>query len=398
VCGIWNGSTPRDGETMRRVATIEPALQSFLISPQWEPHTPTVRFGVFASKWPKASDTAWTLVNRNAYPVSGAQFEVPYTAGQHFNDLWHGVELKPMVTGDKATLVFDLEAHGYGAVLAAASPEAGLQTLIRTTRDWAAKPLESYDAEWKTLPRTVVPIAHTQPARGPVTGMVLLPSASFRFRVLGIEIDSPVAIDSIWIDKYPVTNADFKAFLDQSHYAPTDTHNFLRDWKNGSYPSGWAAKPVTWVLIEDARAYAAWAGKRLPHEWEWQFAAQGTDGRSYPWGEMEIADAEKRHLVPVQDSGHIMPPPSDVQSHPEGASPFGVMDMVGNTWQWTDEFVDDHTRAAIVRGGGHYRPGGTRCYFPQAFRNDQHWKYLLMAPSIDRSGTVGFRCVKDVAK
>jgi iron(II)-dependent oxidoreductase len=68
---------------------------------------------------------------------------------------------------------------------------------------------------------------------------------------------------------------------------------------------------------------------------------------------------------------------------------------VGNVWQWTDEYSDIHTRAAIVRGGSHYRPGGTRWYFPQAFRNDQHGKYLLMAPSLDRSGAIGFRCVKD---
>ena len=63
-----------------------------------------------------------------------------------------------------------------------------------------------------------------------------------------------------------------------------DDLNFLRDWKNGAYPEGWANKPVTWVSLEDARAYAAWAGKRLPHEWEWQYAAQGDDGRIYPWG------------------------------------------------------------------------------------------------------------------
>ena len=88
-----------------------------------------------------------------------------------------------------------------------------------------------------------------------------------------------------YIDKYPVTNAQFKQFLNATHYAPRDAINFLRDWKNGEFPQGWDNRPVTWVSLEDARAYAAWAGKRLPHEWEWQIAAQGTDGRAYPWGD-----------------------------------------------------------------------------------------------------------------
>ncbi len=70
---------------------------------------------------------------------------------------------------------------------------------------------------------------------------------------------------------------EFKKFLDATHYHPADDLNFLKDWKNGAYPQGWANKPVTWVSLEDARAYAAWAGKRLPHEWEWQYAAQGGD-------------------------------------------------------------------------------------------------------------------------
>jgi formylglycine-generating enzyme required for sulfatase activity len=97
----------------------------------------------------------------------------------------------------------------------------------------------------------------------------------------------------------------------------------------------------------------------------------------------------------MPDRGREAQTASDVDAHPAGASPFEVMDMVGNVWQWTDEYTDDHTRAAVLRGGSHYQPQGSRWYFPQAYKLTQHGKYLLMAPSIDRSGTVGFRCVID---
>ena len=215
-----------------------------------------------------------------------------------------------------------------------------------------------------------------------------------------------------YIDKYPVTNAQFKKFLDATHYHPKDDLNFLKDWNGGTYPEGWGNKPVTWISLEDARAYAKLAGKRLPNEWEWQYAAQGTDGRAFPWGNCEFSasgnpavysqpcplrsDSNEAELAdPLPDKGRMMLAASDVDAHPNGASPFGVMDMVGNVWQWTDEYADDHTRAAILRGGSHYQPQGSIWYFPQAYMNDQHGKLLLMAPGYDRSGAVGFRCVKD---
>jgi hypothetical protein len=71
------------------------------------------------------------------------------------------------------------------------------------------------------------------------------------------------------------------------------------------------------------------------------------------------------------------------------------MDLTGNVWQSTDEYVDEHTRSAVLRGGSYYRPNGSMWYFPQTPRLDQHQKYLLMAPSKDRAGTLGFRCVVD---
>ena len=80
---------------------------------------------------------------------------------------------------------------------------------------------------------------------------------------------------------------------------------------------------------------------------------------------------------------------------PQGASPFGALDMIGSISQWTDEYRDEHTRAAIIRGAAAYQPLGSVWYFPQTYRLDEHEKLLLMAPSRDRAGTIGFRCVVD---
>ena len=86
---------------------------------------------------------------------------------------------------------------------------------------------------------------------------------------------------------------------------------------------------------------------------------------------------------------------SDLDAFPAGASPFGVMDLTGNVWQWTDEYLDEHTRAAVVRGGSYYFPQGSGWYFPNSPRLAEHGKLLLMAPSKDRAATLGFRCAMD---
>ena len=414
IWGVWNQMTPRDAEALRRVARIERRFADLLVAADWEPHTPTLQHGVYGSKFPGAGRTLWTVVNRNPYDLAGRQISVPHQPGTRYFDLYQGLELEPAVEGTAAVLSFPLEAQGFGAVLAASGAPADLSPFLAEMKALTARPLASFSREWKVLPQRIVPIASTPKASAPPAGMVAIPAANFDFRVSGVEIEggnedgvdvqypwepSPrrhhrhlMAISGFYIDRYPVTNAEFKKFLDATHYRPADAHNFLRDWRDGNYPAGWGNKPVTWVSLEDARAYAAWAGKRLPHEWEWQYAAQGTDGRTYPWG-----DAWDAAAVPAPDTGRTMRGPDEVNAHPRGASPFGVMDTTGNVWQWTGEFADEHTRAAILRGGSYYRPQGSSWYFPQAYRLGEHGKYLLMAPSKDRSGAIGFRCLVDGA-
>ena len=99
--------------------------------------------------------------------------------------------------------------------------------------------------------------------------------------------------------------------------------------------------------------------------------------------------------IPAANRDRALQPPANVDAFPQGASPLDVLDLEGNVSQWTDEFRDPHTRAAMVRGGAAYQPRGSIRYFPQTYRLDEHQKYLLMSPGRDRAGTIGFRCVVD---
>lgn len=156
--------------------------------------------------------------------------------------------------------------------------------------------------------------------------MVYVPGATFKLgRDDGDEFAKPaheVTVGAFYIDRTEVTNEQYQRFVRETgHRAPPH-------WEGGEYRAGEASLPVVNVSWEDARAYAAWAGKRLPTEAEWELAARGTDGRLYPWGqEWDGARANTREA----GRGRIVA----VGSFPEGASPYGALDMIGNVWEWT---------------------------------------------------------------
>ncbi|HEY4000192.1 MAG TPA: SUMF1/EgtB/PvdO family nonheme iron enzyme, partial [Candidatus Xenobia bacterium] len=132
-----------------------------------------------------------------------------------------------------------------------------------------------------------------------------------------------VHLDSYAIDKYPVTNAQFATFVKATRYEAQG------DWRS-QFTEGKESHPVVYVTWYDACEYAKWAGKRLPTEAEWEKAARGTDGRKYPWGNKWDASRLNCH-----ESGYRTTVP--VGTFPEGASPYGVMDMLGNVWEWTQD-------------------------------------------------------------
>ena len=188
------------------------------------------------------------------------------------------------------------------------------------------------------------------------------------------------------IDLAPVTNAEFAGFLGATGYRPKHPENFLKHWSGRRPPRGMEEHPVVYVGLEDARAYAHWAGKRLPTEEEWQFAAQGRDGRRFPWGE---------EMQPNRCNDGSTGGTTPVRAFPDGRSPFGLYDLCGNTWEWTEsERSDGRTRFCMLRGGSFYNARGSGWYMdggprPVNFAE----KFLLLWPGLDRCATIGFRCV-----
>jgi formylglycine-generating enzyme required for sulfatase activity len=168
-----------------------------------------------------------------------------------YYDLWHGVELTPVLRGNDLTLSFTIEGLGFGAVLATEQyPATGaLKDLLSYMAERSKRPLSTYSRVWKAVPQTMVEIPATARAQSAPPGMVRIPESDYDFRVRGIEIeggndpgvdvqypweDVPrrfhrhrVHVASFYVDRTPVMNAEFKKFLNATSYHPKDDHNFL---------------------------------------------------------------------------------------------------------------------------------------------------------------------------
>jgi formylglycine-generating enzyme required for sulfatase activity len=145
-----------------------------------------------------------------------------------------------------------------------------------------------------------------------------------------------VQLSAFWIDETEVTNRMYAFCVEEGGCRqPIDKTSYTRDpyFENPAYE----AFPVIHVSWEDADAYCRWAGRRLPTEPEWEMAARGIDGRLYPWGN-QLPTPDLLNSFEVSFLDDTVP----VGSYPEGASPFGALDMAGNVWEWTSDWFNPY--------------------------------------------------------
>lgn len=313
------------------------------------------------------------LVERHQYAAAGSHARVE-TASE-----------VPKVTAEKCRRCHDR----------AFAQRAAVQRATMDTSDCAT----CHDAPSPRVRRaglTVLPsAAHAagpagEAAKSNSPDLVVIPAGSFW---MGSDDRHPeegprrrVTVPSFSIDRYEVTNTQYRAHLDAIGAKTTEV------WNDGTFPLDRANHPVANVSWFEAKAYCEWRGARLPTEAEWEKAARGTDGRTYPWGDQmdpKLANIAESHI------GHTLP----VGAFPEGRSPYGLYDMAGNVWEWTEDWFKAYPgnrepdenygeRYRVARGGGwkvctFYGCGSHAPTFNRAFFNP-----------VSRNETFGFRCAR----
>jgi formylglycine-generating enzyme required for sulfatase activity len=199
-----------------------------------------------------------------------------------------------------------------------------------------------------------------------------------------------IHLDSYYIDKYEVTNEEYKKFLDSSGYDELPSH-----WEDGTYKEGTGRYPVTHVTWREALTYALWAKKKIPTEAHWEKAARGTDGRIYPWG--DVYEKGKSNMD-IDGAKELV----EVGMYPEDISPYKVYDLGGNVMEWTMDWYQPYPNSTyknprygkmlkVLRGNAFQKAGH---YFLEAYR------YSFSRTEADPNDyfeNVGFRCFEPVS-
>lgn len=420
VFGTVNEMNPRDRSLLNAMLPIQRHYSEFFTKGEWTPLHPVWLHRVYASQWQVNRKKLWTIINRQEQLATGGIFAVDFEEGMKYFDLIAGKELKTTTFNHKTSLFLELKPKAIGCILAIPASELDSEFYTFLAQQAAREKKSNFNTAYPLPAHTLKPI---QPALYPKTnipkGMINIPIANqpvvliftFRQRECGFYpmegvvdfsysrainqvLSAPVKskLNAYAMDEALVTNSEFEQFLNASNYKPAHPENFLKHWGNNKVPEGTGDHPVTWVGLDDARAYARWKGKRLPTEAEWQWAAQnGAEQTVYPWGN----EYDSTYCNGGQTSGTTR-----TKQFEKGKTKSGIYDMSGNVWQWTEsERTDGYNVYCIVRGGSWYVNKASHWYADQGPQKTSFGaKYLLTYPGLDRCATVGFRCVVDIEK
>lgn len=413
VFGQWVGWSPRDCYILKSMSGIQHYFSDMFTSDKWEPLVnKTLNPDVYASLWYDDNCHLWTLVNRSYIQIDGKVLQVTPNKEWIYYDLVKGSQVFPNESG---IIEGQIIPRGIGCIVAFKKNKLpdNFNKLL-TTQSIIYKE-KTYNTGSPQLEAILKPVSATKLYKNIPQDMVAVDEYEgeipvvFNCREIGyyhsleydfvnrgpyaphqkVTFSRNVKVKKIAIDLTPVTNAQYKKFLEATGYKPRFTENFLKHWDKGLIPVGMEQHPVVYIDLDDARAYAKWAGKRLPREEEWQLAAAGKEMNKYPWG---------NEMRPNHCNEYIDGTTTPVKIYPEGRSTCGAWDMCSNTWEMTEsEYNDGRNRFCILKGGSSYKAKGSDWYFDGGLQTtDFAAKQLLLYPGIDRCATIGFRCVVDI--
>lgn len=380
VFGTWNPWNTQDRATLRRMGPVWRQFAEVLSDGQWLPCWPGLPEKVYASCWQGDGVRLWTLLNDREPQGTELNLELD-DRGERFFDLWRGIEIQPQRLAGKVRLSMQLDRYGAIAAVQAPTLSTSFVRLVEGLHSESQRPAIKAEADPHGSIKSVVEPKAPPACRATAattTGMLQVdggrnvfsvrhlrrecgcypdPGTSSDAQATFLKGDPPgemmshhitIELAAYWIDPRPITNAQFEAFVLATRYKPACNHQFLAHWKGPTCPAEMRDQPVVFIDLEDARAYAAWAGKRLPTEWEWQ----------------------------------------------RGAELFGERFAHSDVHEWTESERDDgHNRFVMLRGGCCYQAAGSKWYFPGGPQPvESHLKFPRLYPGLDRCSTIGFRC------
>lgn len=384
VFGSWNPWGAEDRSDIRRMNPLWRFFSELYTGNAWRPYVPTGQNEIFASFWENEQYKIWNIINTK---TEAGRIRLSFASPDEvLFDVWNGEKLESIFLNGHVYI--DIPSHRLGAIAAVKGEMP--DDFIRLLQEQVNERNKTYPANDDHVQAgpLVYPVSIPELKSGNLFdkgGKLFLSGGEYVFDVshFGTESgcypdeDTPVdqwwdgflktahaknmmhrkkaEIKEMYIMSAVVTNEEYENFMVQSGYVPSTRENYLIHWKGDVCPDELKKEPVVYISLEDARAYAAWSGGRLPTEWEWQLGAQ------------QYSEEFVRNEV----------------------------------FEWTEsERNDGHNRFVMLRGGcAKWKPWSSRWYFPGddfpggEQRMDWHAKYLLMDPSIDRAETIGFRCV-----